>query len=56
MDKNRIEGAAEQGELANTAKLLWPGRRGVDTAAVMREGGLYLGTPCLTSERETALP
>ena len=57
MDKNRIEGAAKQGEWANDRKAL------VTKARWRRCGGCamkvcdpYLGRSRLVSERKTALP
>ena len=54
MNKNRIEGAAEQGERANDREALvikakWRKSGG----CVMKECGPYLGTPRLVLERAT---
>ena len=57
MNKNRIEGAAEQGErAANREALVVKAERRRCGGCVMKECGPYLGTPCLTPERAAALP
>ena len=57
MDKNRIEGAAEQGERAkNREALVVKAKRRRCGDCVVKECGPYLGTPCLTPERVAALP
>lgn len=56
MDKNRIEGAAEQGEWAeNREALVVKARWRRCGGCVVKECGPYLGTPCLTPERAAAL-
>ena len=57
MDKNRIEGAAEQGERAkNREALVVKAKWRKCGGCVMKECGPYLGTPCLTPERAAVLP
>lgn len=57
MDKNCIEGAADQGERAmNREALVVKEKQRRCGGCVMKECGPYLGTPCLTSERTAALP
>ena len=54
MEKNRIEGAADQGERArNREALVVKGRWRKCGGCVMKECGPYLGTPRLVPERET---
>ena len=54
MDKNRIEGAANQGERArNREALVVKERRRKCGGCVMKECGPYLGTPRLMPERAT---
>jgi hypothetical protein len=54
MDKNRIEGAAEQGERAkNREALVAKAKRRRCGDCVMKECGPYLGTPRLAPERAT---
>jgi hypothetical protein len=54
---NRIEGAAEQGERAiNREALVVKAKWRRCGGCVMKECGPYLGMPCLTPERATALP
>jgi hypothetical protein len=55
MDKNRIEGAANQGERArNREALVVKERWRKCGGCVMKECGPYLGTPRLVPERATA--
>jgi hypothetical protein len=57
MDKNCIEGAAEQGERAtNREALVVKAKRRRCGGCVMKECGPYLGKPCFTSERTAAQP
>ena len=57
MNKNCIEGAAEQGERAQYREaLVVKATRRRCGGCVMKECGPYLGKPCLTPERAAALP
>jgi hypothetical protein len=57
MNKNRIEGAAEQGERAmNREALVIKARRRRCGGCAMKECVPYLGTPRLVAERPTAVP
>ena len=54
MDKNRIEGVADQGEQAKDCEaLVVKERRRKCGGCVMKECGPYLGTPRLVPERAT---
>src|SRR5437016_4688627 len=55
MNKNRIEGAAEQGEWAmNHEALVTKAKRRRCGGCAMKECGSYLGTPRHVAERPTA--
>ena len=57
MNKNRIEGAAKQGEQANDCKaLVTKARRRRCGGCAMKVCDSYLGRSRLVSERKTAMP